>query len=141
MSFSECEFALLNRIAEYDDKETRADRQNALQTLKAINKLNTQYAKEYEAAIHQVEADLEKENIYILKDTDLDENQKIFVRNYYYHKLDGFIAPVWFSAVKDLSTEPDDCIYLAVKMRKESDKSHPEFALLQLPVNLIGRFV
>ena len=36
--------ALLNRIAEYDDKETRADRQNALQTLKAINKLNTQYA-------------------------------------------------------------------------------------------------
>lgn len=35
-------------------------------------------------------------------------------------------------SVKDLSTEPDDCIYLAVKMRKESDKSHPEFALLQL---------
>ena len=44
-------------------------------------------------------------------------------------------------AVKDLSTEPDDCIYLAVKMRKNSDKTHPEFALLQLPINLIGRFL
>lgn len=43
--------------------------------------------------------------------------------------------------MKDLSTEPDDCIYLAVKMRKNSDKTHPEFALLQLPINLIGRFL
>ncbi len=133
--------ALLNRIAEYNDKDARTDRQCAIQTLKTINKLNTQYAKEYEATIQQVENDLEKENIYILKDTQLDEMQKTFVRNYYYHKLDGFIAPVWFSAVKDLSTEPDDCIYLAVKMRKNSDKTHPEFALLQLPINLIGRFI
>lgn len=69
--------ALLNRIAEYNDKDARTDRQCAIQTLKTINKLNTQYAKEYEATIQQVENDLEKENIYILKDTQLDEMQKL----------------------------------------------------------------
>lgn len=30
---------------------------------------------------------------------------------------------------------------MAVKMRRESDKTPPEYALLQLPVNLVGRFV
>ena len=133
--------ALLNRIAECDDKETRTERHEAIDTLKVINKLNAQYSKEYEEAIKQVENELRKENIFILNDQELDEPQHEFVRNFYYQQLDGFIAPVWFSALKDLTTQPDDCIYMAVKMRRDSDKSHPEYALLQLPISLVGRFV
>ena len=133
--------ALLNRIAECNDKETRDERHEAIQTLKVINKLNAHYAKEYEQAIRQVEDDLRQEHICMVNDTELDEEQRKYIQQYYYQKLDGFIAPVWFSAVKDLSTAPDDSIYLAVKMRKKSDKTHPEYAMLQLPVNLVGRFV
>ena len=133
--------ALLNRIAECDDKETKSDRQEAVETLKVINKLNASYAKEYEHAIHKVTEDLEEENIYLINESQLDEEQHNFVKNYYYKNLDGFIAPVWFSALKTISNWPDDCIYLAVKMRKESDKTHPEYAILQLPINLVGRFV
>ena len=133
--------ALLNRIAECDDKETKSDRQEAVETLKVINKLNASYAKEYEHAIHKVTEDLKEENIYLINERQLDEEQHNFVKNYYYKNLDGFIAPVWFSALKTISNWPDDCIYLAVKMRKESDKTHPEYAILQLPINLVGRFV
>lgn len=133
--------ALLNRIAECDDKETREERHEALATLKAINKLNNRYAKEYERAIQQVTADLKDEGINLVNDEGLDDEQRQFVRQFYYKQLDGFIAPVWFSALKDLNNEPDDCIYMAVKMRRESDKSHPAYALLQLPINLVGRFV
>lgn len=133
--------ALLNRIAECDDKETRDERHEALATLKAINKLNNRYAKEYERAIQQVTADLKAEGIFLVNDEELDDEQRQFVRQFYYKQLDGFIAPVWFSALKDLNNEPDDCIYMAVKMRRESDKSHPAYALLQLPINLVGRFV
>ena len=55
--------ALLNRIAECDDKETREERREAIQTLKAISRLNSKYSKEYETAIRQVESDLREENI------------------------------------------------------------------------------
>lgn len=88
-----------------------------------------------------MESDLREENICLVNDCQLDEDQAAFVRRFYYKQLDGYIAPVWFSALKDLNNEPDDCIYLAVKMRKQTDKTHPEYALLQLPVNLVGRFV
>ena len=133
--------ALLNRIAECDDKETRDERHEAINTLKAINKLNTRYAKEYESAIRQVTEDLKRENIYLVNDEELDEEQRGFVRDFYYKQLDGYIAPVWFSALKDLTNEPDNSIYMAIKMRRETDKSHPEYALLQLPISLVGRFV
>ncbi len=133
--------ALLNRLAEWDDKESREERQEAVQTLKVINRLNAQYAKEYDQVIRHVEADLAAENILLVNDRQLDEEQQAFVRNFYYQNLAGHIAPVWFSAVKDLNNEPDECIYLAVKMRKKTDKTHPEYALLQLPVSVVGRFV
>lgn len=133
--------ALLNRIAECDDKETRDERHEAINTLKAINKLNTRYAKEYESAIRQVTEDLKRENIYLVNDEELNEEQRGFVRDFYYKQLDGYIAPVWFSALKDLTNEPDNSIYMAIKMRRETDKSHPEYALLQLPISLVGRFV
>lgn len=133
--------ALLNRIAACDDKETRDDRHEALSTLKVINRLNAHYSKEYETAIHQVEEELRKENICIVNEEELNDEQHAFVRDFYYKQFDGFIAPVWFSALKDLTEQPDDCIYMAVKMRRESDKSHPEYALLQLPISLVGRFV
>ena len=133
--------ALLNRIAECDDKETRNERREVIDTLKVINRLNTQYAKEYEKAIKQVNVDLKGEHINLVNDEELDEEQRRFVRNFYYKQLDGYIAPVWFSALKDLNNEPDNSIYMAVKMRRESDKTHPEYALLQLPVSLVGRFV
>lgn len=133
--------ALLNRIAECDDKETRNERREAIDTLKVINRLNTQYAKEYEKTIKQVSADLKEEHINLINNEELDDEQRHFVRNFYYKQLDGYIAPVWFSALKDLNNEPDNSIYMAVKMRRETDKTHPEYALLQLPVNLVGRFV
>lgn len=60
--------ALLNRIAECDDKETKSDRQEAVETLKVINKLNASYAKEYEHAIHKVTEDLKKVIDYALSD-------------------------------------------------------------------------
>ncbi len=133
--------ALLNRIAECDDRETRDDRHEALLTLKAINRLNAAYAQEYSQTIADVEQALEKENIYIISDTQADEEQRAFVKQYFLEKLDGTVAPIWFNAVKNLSDAPDDAIYLAVKMRRATDKSHPEYALIQLPVRTAGRFV
>jgi len=133
--------ALLNRIAECDDKETRNERKEAEQTLKAINKLNAKYAREYEVAVHNVEEALSRENICIVNERQLDEGQRDYVRNYYYQRLDGFVAPVWLTAIKDMNNEPDDCIYLAIKMRKDSAKGHAEYAIVQLPVGQLGRFV
>lgn len=133
--------ALLSRIAECDDKDSRQERDEAIRSLKVINKLNAKYAKEYSQAVDQVMEELAQKNIIVVNEKQLSDEQQRFISDYYYHHLDGFITPVWFTAVKDLNKEPDDSIFLAVKMRRLSDKTHPEYALLQLPARELGRFV
>lgn len=49
--------------------------------------------------------------------------------------------PVWFSAIKLLDCENDENIYLAVKVSKNGSKPSPDYAFLELPVNICGRFV
>ena len=81
-----------------------------------------------------------EENIFLLKEDELNEEQQAFIHRYYRQKLNGFVSPVWLSAVKQLSTEADDNIYLAVKMQTEGKKAS-DYALIALPVAECGRFV
>lgn len=138
--FFRVRMATLGRIVECEDKSLRSEREHARQLIKQINKLNNKYAKEYEHAIHEVTRLLREENIFLLKEDELDEGQQLFVRQFYRQKLSGFVSPVWLSAVRQLTDETDENIYLAVKMQAEGRKSF-DYALIALPVAECGRFV
>lgn len=132
--------ATLSRIAECEDRSLHAEREHAQRLIKQITKLNNKYSKEYEHAIHNVTRQLCEENIYLLKEDELDEDQQAFVRRFYRQKLTGFISPVWMSAVKQLTDETDENIYLGIKMLAPG-KVKFDFALIALPVAECGRFV
>lgn len=138
--FFRVRMATLGRIAECGDKSLCSEREHARQLIKHINKLNNKYAREYEHAIHEVTRRLREENIFLLKEDELDEEQQQFVRRFYRRKLSGFISPVWLSAVRQLTDETDENIYLAVKLQSRSRKSS-DYALIALPVAQCGRFV
>lgn len=134
--------ATQNRIIEYQDKSAKAEREEAMMLLKEINKLNSAYSKEFEQCIRNIENKLREENIYLLKDTELDEEQQQFIESFYRQHLNGQVVPVWFSAVKHFEIENDESIYLAIRMHKaESKKSRADYAFLELPVSICGRFV
>lgn len=131
-----------SRIAECEDKAAQKNRRKALSILKEINKLNAEYSKEYEYATREVTKKLKEENIYLLRDDEVDDEQLAFIRNFYMQHLNGAVIPVWFSAIKQLDVENDENIYLAVRMfRKKVKKRTPEYAFLALPVNTCGRFI
>ena len=134
--------ATQNRIIEYQDKSAKAEKEEAMMLLKEINKLNSAYSKEFEQCIRNIENKLREENIYLLKDTELDEEQQQFIESFYRQHLNGQVVPVWFSAVKHFEIENDESIYLAIRMHKaESKKSRADYAFLELPVSICGRFV
>ena len=138
--FFRVRMATLSRIAECENKSLRSERAHAQQLIKQINKLNSQYSKEYEHATHEVTRLLREENIFLLKEDELDDEQQAFIRQFYLQRLSGFISPVWMSAAKQLTDEADDNIFLAVKMQAD-DKKGFDYALIALPVAECGRFV
>lgn len=131
-----------SRIAECEDKAAQKNKREALAILKEINKLNAEYSKEYEQAIREVTQRLRDENIYLLRDDEVDDEQRAFIKNFYMQHLNGAVIPVWFSAIKQLDVENDENIYLAVRMfKKNTKKRSQEYAFLSLPVNTCGRFL
>ena len=138
--FFRVRMATLSRIAECEDKGLHAEREHAQRLIKQINKLNNKYAKEYELAIRDVTGQLRHENIFIIKEDELDEEQQNYVRQFYRQKLSGFVSAIWLSAVKQLTDETDENIYLAVKMQANGKKTF-DYALIALPVAECGRFV
>lgn len=138
--FFRVRMATLSRIAECEDKSLRLERNRAAHLIKQINKLNSEYSKDYGHAIHELTHQLREEHIFLLKEDELDEGQQTFIRQFYRQKLSGFISPVWLSAVKLLTDETDENIYLAIKMQVSGKKSF-DYALIALPVVECGRFV
>ena len=133
--------ATLSRIAESEEKSAKAERAEARSILKEINKLNAHYAKSYEEAIQSVTEALGKEQIHLVDSEQLDEAQQRFVHDFYYEKLNGQLQPIWLSEIKQIDSETDEDIYLAIKMRQAENKKEAAYAILALPVALAGRFV
>lgn len=132
--------ASISRIAEYDDKNAREEYKEARALLKAINKLNNVYSKEYQEAVENVTACLRKEGICLVNEKEIDAEQQAYVHDFFRRELNGHLAPIWLDSVKRFDDEADDCIYLAVKLSREGVKRN-YYALLPLPVSRVGRFV
>lgn len=138
--FFRVRMATLSRIAECEDKSLRKESEHARKLIKRINRLNAVYAKEYEEALAGVRSRLRDEHIFLLNENDLDEEQQRYVRRFFRQRLSGFVSPVWITAARQLTEETDDSIYLAVKMNTEGRKAG-DYALIELPVQVSGRFV
>lgn len=140
--FFRVRMATQNRIAECTDKSTSRESEHAKKLIKQISKQNTEYTKIFEETIRQTTEDLKKENIYLISDTEVSSEQLDFIRSYYKEKLSGSIIPIWFSAIRYFDFENDENIYLAVKVsRQQGTKQISDYAFLELPINICGRFI
>lgn len=140
--FFRVRMATQNRIAECTDKSTLHESEHARKLIKQISRQNTEYTKVFENTIHQTTEELKKENIFLISDTEVSPEQLAFIRSYYKEKLSGQIIPIWFSSIKYFDFENDENIYLAVKVtRQQGTKQLSDYAFLELPVGLCGRFV
>ena len=132
--------ASLNRLS---DNESLSDksRKTIKRTLKTINRLNEEYSIEYTKAIRTVFAQLEEHHIRLLKETDLGDEQKEFLRRLYYDRLNGATNPIWLSAIDDLNTLEDNRIYLVVKKTHTGGDRKVKYAVIKVPDRAFGRFI
>ncbi len=142
--FFRVRMASLNRIAEADNRIAKKERSKAEDTIKKINVLNALYTKEYTEAIDKVTEELKKHKIRILRETELNEEQERFIRQFYLDKLNGATNPVWLSHIKQIGDANDSNIYLAVKKQSwtpDSRKPQIDYALIKVPDREFGRFI
>ena len=132
--------ASLNRMLDRKlDKDTE---QQIKKTLKTINKLNESYSKEYTEAVDQVFSELEVHKIRLVTETGLNDEQKEFLNQFFYDKLNGSVNPIWLSEIDDLSVLEDNRIYLIVEKREVKEgEGKKKYAVVKVPDRVFGRWV
>ena len=130
--------ASLNRMLERKlDKDTE---QQIKKSLKTINKLNESYSKEYTEAVDRVFEELETHKIRLVTEASLNNEQKDFLSQFFYDKLNGSVNPIWLSEIEDLTVLEDNRIYLIVEKCEKKDNKK-KYAIVKVPDRIYGRWV
>ena len=119
------------------DKDTE---QQIKKSLKTINKLNESYSKEYTEAVDRVFEELETHKIRLVTEASLNDEQKDFLSQFFYDKLNGSVNPIWLSEIEDLTVLEDNRIYLIVEKCEKKDNKK-KYAIVKVPDRIYGRWV
>lgn len=139
-SFSKCAWPPSTGLA--DSEALPEKHHKALKkTLKTINQLNEAYAAEYAQVIDTVFEHLEQHHIRVLNETQLNDEQKQFLRRFFYDKLNGSTNPIWLSAIDDLNVFEDNRIYLVVRKTHIEGDGKVKYAIIKVPNRIYGRFI
>lgn len=127
------------RVAGMKGAATREDAAKARALVRRLQKIDTALAESYTGTLREVMEALKRQNIEFMNEEQLDDGQKHFVKLWFRQSVAGFTNPMWLKAAKDLYNYKDDSIYLAVSLEKSGAEA--DYALIELPVAQVGRFL
>jgi len=130
----------LRKISQLGSKSKDILGYNPKATLKKIQEIvlhqNTRFEKTYKSLIQ----DLDKHNIHIINEKQLNQEQSDFVRRYFIQEVRTRLMPFLIEKDSELPNLIDDAIYLAIQLyNKETKKKR--YALLEIPTDLLPRFI
>ncbi|WP_299130389.1 polyphosphate kinase 1 [uncultured Winogradskyella sp.] len=110
----------------------------AKELLEEITKVVIQQQSDSVDILNEIEQELENENIFIINETEIDESQYHFIRNYYYNEISPALVVMILNEDVDLPKLKDSAAYLMVKMSK-SDGAN-QYALIEISKTM-NRFI
>lgn len=138
--FFQVRVASLNRLLHTDDHRLQTEREKARVTIKTINRLNAHYSVEYEQTVAYVFERLRQEGVHLIDETQLDEQQKAHLRQFFYDRLNGVTNPIWLSNIKEFGQLEDNRIYLLVRRTPCEAGRKPDYAVVKVPDRELGRW-
>ena len=91
-----------------------------------------------------IEKELEKENIFIINETEISDTQCEFISEYFIQKVSPALMTIMISELEEFPSLKDSAAYLAVrmKMKQMNGDGQPKtnYALIEIP-RIIDRFV
>ena len=109
--------------------------------LDEIQKIVLKQQSEFNRIWGNINRELIKRKILIINDRKLNNEQKLFVRDYFDNVVRPYIIPLMIENLPELPYLRDKSLYLAIVMRNKQDAYHEKFSLIEIPSKSIGRFI
>ncbi|MDO4695283.1 RNA degradosome polyphosphate kinase [Porphyromonas sp.] len=144
--FFRVRIALLRRTIDgYESGVTPSVRQETIERLRHIYKINAELNKMFEDTFSSLISALKSEGIMMIRETELLPGKlEDEVHNFYMTELNASTNPIFLRKIKSITDVLDESIYLAVEL-KEIDSSgnvlQEDIAIIRQPVEKFGRFI
>jgi len=86
----------------------------------------------------EIVKELRAHGIFIIDETQLNEEQGSFVKKYFQEQVRVGLFPIMISNLREISSLVDKSIYLAVKLGHSDRKVKDDFALIELPTRSVS---
>jgi len=134
--------ATVKRLVDLDSKKVRQVIGDTPKTvLKKIQQTVIRQQREFEAIYKEILKELERKDIYIINEKELDTRQGEFVRKYFHEKVYPTLVPIMIHQIKKFPFLGDRSIYLAVLLSQKGVDSEEQAALIEVPTTHLSRFV
>ena len=132
--------ATWRRLLDFPDTE-KSLKESPEKLLNKINELDHSYQQRFLEIYDHILLELEKENIFILKEDQLSDDHGIFVREYFRENVRPNLFPIMMKNIKRSTSLRDKSIYLALRLRKKDKSLKDDHALIKVPTSILSRFL
>jgi len=139
--FFRVRIASLKRMLRIESKLNMHPEKNPKKILEQIHGLMTEQQEAFEHVWKNVQRSLNRNQIYLRTETQLTNNQKKFIRDFYETEISPNIIPLMIENIKKFPTLRDKSIFLGVVMRKSFNRQDRKYAIIEVPVTAVGRFI
>jgi len=135
--------ATLKRMVEFKTKamatmHLESEPQKILDDIQ-MTVLNQQ--SEFNRIWENMQEELEKEKIFLVTEKELNKQQQEFVRSYYDEEVSASVIPLMIESIPNFPYLRDKSIYLGVVMWKKLSPLKKNYALIEIPSRVLGRFI
>ena len=134
--------ANIRRVAELSGNNLLSTGEDPKVVLDDILKQVLKQQIRFDRVFKRLIKDLQKENIYFLNETQIGDEHKDFVRDFFVDKVRTNIVPIIINKRKNFPFLKDAATYMFVKMYNKRDKNEKsEFALIEIPSGQVDRII
>ncbi len=134
--------ATLRRMIELGGKKANMHLEEDPQSiLDEILRIVLMQQSEFNRIWKNIQKEMNDEQIFMVDDTKLNREQKVFVRRYFNEEVRGNIIPLMIESLQQLPYLREKSIYLGIVMRRLESAYEQRYALIEVPSRMLGRFV
>lgn len=133
--------ATLKRILKHQKKAQGLMGEHPKRLLDNIQKIVIEQQTKFEHTYQVILGELEKQNVSIINEKQLNTQQEHFVKEYFREKVMPMLFPVMLDHRTSFPYLKDKFGYLIIKLGRNSKTKKSKYALIEVPADVTSRFV
>ncbi|MBN2480308.1 MAG: polyphosphate kinase 1 [Bacteroidales bacterium] len=139
--FFKVRVATIKRIIDFQPGYKRIEGEKPKKLMNMIQKKVIQLQNKFEYTYHHILGELEKKGIFLINELMLNPFQVKFVKRYFKEHVFPVLSPIILSNVDAFPYLRDKSIYLAIILRSSEPGVKTDYALIEVPTDILPRFI